>query len=152
MFFRKEDDGGDNTYHVYLGGAVQEWSAGPVIRMGPQSGDPKMIGVHDGNTVKPVVPFKVKEWQHLRVVFDITKQKYSVYVDGKVIADNFNFRNPAHKTIQWLMIGFDGGSGIIGYADNIELGEGEGKDAMNRALAVKANGKLTTTWAEIKLR
>jgi hypothetical protein len=37
-----------------MGEVQREWSAGPVIRIGAQSGDPNKVGVHDGDTVKPV--------------------------------------------------------------------------------------------------
>lgn len=43
------------------------------------------------------------------------------------------------------MLGFDGGIDVIGYYDDLVVGEG---DVL--PLAVRAAGKLTTTWAGVK--
>jgi hypothetical protein len=147
IWFRFENPGvGDNTMHIYMGEVVREWPAGPVIRIGAQSGDPNKVGVHDGDTVKPVGNIKKGEWQHLFEVIDIDKQKYTVFLDDVEVAKNFSWRNPAnHRGLGWLMLGFDAGAGLIGYYDDIVFGEGD-----KLLLAVEATGKLATTWGRMK--
>ena len=150
IFFRKEDDDPQNTLHIYMGKGELAWAAGPVIRMGGQSGGaPDEIGVHDGDARVQPAKFKVQEWQHIREVIDVDKLKYEVYLDGKDLG-KFNFRNKSHDAIEWLMVGFDGGVGIQGYYDNIEFGLGKGEDAYRRATAVDPAGKLGTTWGMVK--
>jgi hypothetical protein len=151
IFFNKADAGPDNTLHIYMGKGALAWSAGPVIRIGPQSGDPAFIGIHDGNdaTIVQAEKFKVGEWQHIREVIDVDDLSFDVYLDGRKLG-NFGFRNPAHNTIEWLMIGFDAGVGLLGYYDSIEFGTGEGAGAYNRAISVEAKGKLATTWSALK--
>ena len=46
-----------NTLHIYMGDEVREWNAGPVIRIGSQSGGGfDEVGVHDGGAAQPVAP------------------------------------------------------------------------------------------------
>ena len=146
IWFRFENPGGDNTLHIYMGEVVREWSAGPVTRIGTQSGDPNKVGVHDGNTVKPVGDIQKGQWQHIFEVMNVDKQTYTVSLDDKVVAKDFSWRNPAnHHGLGWLMLGFDGGAGLIGYYDDIVFGEGD-----ELPKAVEAAGKLATTWGSIK--
>jgi hypothetical protein len=148
IWFRFENPGvADNTLHIYMGEVIREWRAGPVIRIGAQSTDPNKVGVHDGNTVKPVGDIKKGEWQHIFEVIDVDKQTYTVYLDDEVIAENFSWRNPAnHHGLGWLMLGFDLGSGLIGYFDDIVFGEGDKLPS----LSVEPGEKLATTWAHLK--
>jgi hypothetical protein len=148
IWFRYENPTADNTMHIYMGEVLREWTAGPVIRIGAQSGNPNKVGVHDGNTVKPVGDdIKKGEWQHLLSVMNIDTQKYTVSVDDKVIAKDFGWRNPAnHKGLGWLMLGFDAGAGLIGYYDDIVFGEGDTPSG----LAVAPQNKLTMTWAQLR--
>jgi hypothetical protein len=149
IWFRFENPGGTNTLHVYMGEATREWNAGPVVRIGAQSGDPNQVGVHDGGTVKAVAPIKKGQWQHLLEIINIDKQTYTVLVDDQIAANNFSWRNPAgHKALGWLMIGFDGGAGLIGYYDDIVFGEGDTLPV----LAVEPKDRLATTWARVKHR
>lgn len=147
IWFRMEDIGADRTLHVYMGDlAFREWAAGPVVRIGSQSGDPAKVGVHDGETVKPVGDIKKGEWQHLFEVFDVDKQRYTVSLDEKVIAKDFSWRNPAnHKTLGWLMIGWDAGAALTGYYDDIVFGVGD-----TLPLSIESDGKLSGTWANLK--
>ncbi len=149
IWFLFENPGvANNTLHIYMGEATREWSAGPVIRIGAQSGDPNKVGVHDGNTVKPVGDIKKGEWQHIFAVIDVDNQTYTVSLDDVVVADNFSWRNPAnHKALGWLMLGFDGGSDLIGYYDDIVFGEGNALP-----LAVAARNKLAMAWGTLKKR
>jgi len=149
IWFRFENPGvGNNTLHIYMGEEVREWSAGPVLRIGAQSGDPNQVGVHDGNTVKPVGDIKKGQWQHILAVINVDKQTYTVSLDDEVVAKNFSWRNPAnHSALGWLMLGFDGGVGLIGYYDDIVFGEGD-----ELPKAVEAVGKLATTWGAMKFR
>ncbi|GIX07647.1 MAG: hypothetical protein KatS3mg115_2050 [Candidatus Poribacteria bacterium] len=148
IWFRFENPGvGDNTLHVYMGDEVREWQAGPVIRIGAQSGDPFKVGVHDGNTVVPLGEIRQGEWQHLLEVIDVDNLRYSVYLDDELIAEDFSWRNPAnHQALGWLMLGFDLGSGLIGYFDDVVFGEGDSPPA----LSIQPEGKLATTWGELK--
>jgi len=148
IWFRFENPGvSDNTLHIYMGEEIREWRAGPVIRIGAQSGDPNKVGVHDGNTVKPVGDIKKGQWQHIFEVINVDKQTYTVYLDDEVIAKDFSWRNPAnHHGLGWLMLGFDHGSGLIGYYDDIVFGEGDKLPS----LTVEPADKLTTTWARLK--
>jgi hypothetical protein len=152
IFFRKEDKSTDNTIHIYMGQGALAWSAGPVIRIGNDSGgQPDDIGIHDGSDAVRVQPakFVVGKWHHVREVMDVDKRTFDVYLDGKKLG-NYKFRNEAHKFIEWLMIGFDGGVGTLGYYDFIEFGTGTGEGAYNRATPVESKGKLSTTWGELK--
>ncbi len=151
IFFRKEDVDPANTIHIYMGKGARAWSAGPVIRIGAQSGDPTMIGIHDGSDANIVqaAKFEVGEWHHFRAVVDVDNLSFEVYLDGKNIG-KYDFRNASHDAIEWLMIGFDAGIGTLGYYDNIEFGTGKGEQAANRALAVEPAGKLSTAWGNIK--
>ena len=147
IWFRMENPGvGDNTLHIYMGEKIREWSAGPVIRIGAQSGDPNKVGVHDGNTVMPLGDIRKGEWQHIVSVIDVSGQTYSVYLDDELIAENFAWRNPGnHTALGWLMLGFDNGSGLIGYYDDLIFGEGD-----TVPMSVEANGKLATAWGNLK--
>ena len=136
-----------NTMHIYFGDEVREWNAGPVIRIGSQSGGGfDEIGVHDGGAAQPVAPILEGQWQHIFEVMDVDNFTYDVYVDDKLAADGFAWRNPAtHQALGWLMLGFDGGVDLIGYYDDIVFGEGD-----TLPLAVEAAGKLATKWASVK--
>ena len=151
IFFRKEDVDPANTLHIYMGKGALTWSAGPVVRIGAQSGDPTMIGIHDGGDANIVqaAKFEVGKWHHFREVIDVDNMSFEVYLDGEKLG-KYDFRNAAHTSIDWLMIGFDAGIETLGYYDNIEFGTGKGEQAANRALAVKPAGKLSTTWGNIK--
>ncbi|MFC1712248.1 hypothetical protein ACFL6S_01200 [Candidatus Poribacteria bacterium] len=152
--------GGDNnTLHVYMGDTAREWNAGPVIRIGAQSGgDVDDVGVHDGGAQKPVGKIKVGEWQHILEIIDVGKQTHSVYLDGALVAEDFAWRNPAaHLAVGWLMIGFAGGDpgfeGVIGYYDNLIIGAG-GKNVADTTIRqvepVELIGKLATQWSAVK--
>jgi len=152
IFFRKEDKSTSNTIHIYMGQGALAWSAGPVIRIGNDSGgQPDDIGIHDGSDDVRVQPakFVVGKWHHVREVMDVDKRTFDVYLDGKKLG-NYKFRNVAHQFIEWLMIGFDGGVGTLGYYDDIEFGTGTGESAYNRAVSVESAGKLSITWGELK--
>lgn len=153
IFFRKEDTLGSNTIHIYMGQGARAWTAGPVLRIGSQSGDPKFIGIHDGSdqNIIQAAEFEVGKWHHIREVIDVDKQTFDVYLDGKKLG-NYKFRNAAHKTIEWLMIGFDEGVGTLGYYDAIEFGLGTGEGAFVRATPVERVGKLSITWGTVKIR
>lgn len=147
IWYRFENPGvADNTLHIYMGEAVKEWAAGPVVRIGAQSGDPDQVGVHDGDPVKAVGAIKKGQWQHIFEVIDVDNLTYSVYLDDQLVAKDFAWRNIAnHKGLGWLMLGFDSGSGLIGYYDDIVFGEGD-----ILPLAVDPTGNLTTTWGKVK--
>ncbi len=147
IWFRFENPGvGNNTLHVYMGDVVREWQAGPVLRIGAQSGDPFQVGAHNGNDVTPIAPITKGEWQHIFQVMDVDNATYSVWVDDVLAASDFAWRNPAnHKALGWLMLGFDGGDGLIGYYDDVVFGEG---DQLPRA--VSPGSKLATAWAAMK--
>jgi len=152
IFFRKEDTDPSNTIHIYMGKGALAWSAGPVIRIGAQSGDPTMIGIHDGGDANIVqaAKFEVGEWHHTRVVIDVDDMSFEVYLDGKRLG-KYDFRNAAHTTIDWLMIGFDEGIDVLGYYDAIEFGLGTGEQAYTRATPVEPAEKLSTTWGNVKI-
>ena len=151
IFFNKADAGADNTLHIYMGKGALAWSAGPVIRIGAQSGDPAFIGIHDGGDANIVqaAKFSVGEWNHLRAVVDVDSQEFEVYLDGARLG-NYGFRNASHNTIEWLMIGFDAGVDLLGYYDSIEFGTGTGEGAYTRAISVEPKDKLSTTWGTVK--
>jgi len=146
IYFRKEDDIDGNTLHIYLGKDVHEWSAGPVIRIGAQSGDPKQVGAHDGGGISPVAPFVVGQWHEIRIAVDYDVLTYNAYLDDDLIAEGFHFRKDVHDALGWLMIGFDSGEGVLGYYDDIVLGSGDGSNVT----AVDSESKLATTWGELK--
>lgn len=153
IFFRKEDSSADNTLHIYMGQGALAWSAGPVIRIGAQSGDPTQIGIHDGSdaVIVKAAPFVIGKWHHIREVVNVDKQTFDVYLDSKKLG-NFKFRNAAaHKNMEWLMIGFDAGVGLLGYYDAVEFGTGEGSGAFGRAASVEPGEKLSATWGEMKI-
>ena len=151
IFFSKADAGSNNTLHIYMGKGALAWSAGPVIRIGSQAGDPAFIGIHDGNdaTIVQAAKFNVGEWNHLRAVVDVDSMKFEAYLDGKSIG-KFGFRNASHNAIEWLMIGFDEGIDLLGYYDSIEFGTGTGEGAYTRAISVEPEDKLSTTWGTVK--
>jgi hypothetical protein len=146
IYFNKADDSGDNTLHLYLGKDVHEWAAGPVIRIGAQSGDPTQVGAHDGGTVMPVAPFVIGQWHKIRIVVDYDALTYDAYMDGDQIAAGFHFRQDVHDALGWLMVGFDSGVGLLGYYDDIILGDGDGANVT----AVDSEDKLATTWGGLK--
>jgi len=153
IFFRKENADAGNTLHIYMGKGALAWSAGPVIRIGSQSGGAlDDIGVHDGsdNVIEQPAKYKVGEWHHIREVIDVDNMTFDVYLDGKDIG-NFMFRNATHDTIDWLMIGFDEGTGVLGYYDAVEFGLGKGEGAFTRATPVEPLEKLSTTWGTLKV-
>lgn len=156
IWFRFENPGvGNNTLHIYIGDTVREWSAGPVIRIGGQSGGaPDEVGVHDGGDRKQIGKVRKGEWQHILEIIDVDAQTYDVYLDGQLGADDFSWRNPGnHKALGWLMIGFDGGQDLIGYYDDIVFGEGDksvADDVLRRIAPVEAEGKLATVWGRLK--
>ena len=152
IFFRKEDASAANTLHIYMGKGALAWSAGPVIRVGSQSGDPEFIGIHDGGdaTIVQAAKFQIGAWHHIREVVDVDNMTFDVYLDGKDIG-NFMFRNATHDTIDWLMIGFDEGDGLLGYYDAVEFGLGKGEEAFVRATQVEPLDKLSTTWGTLKV-
>jgi len=152
IFFRKEDADASNTLHIYMGKGPLAWTAGPVIRIGSQSGDPEFIGIHDGSDANIVqaAKFQVGKWHHIREVIDVGTQTFDVYLDGKKLG-NFMFRNEAHNAIEWLMIGFDEGVGLLGYYDAVEFGLGKGEGAFVRATPVESLEKLSTTWGTLKV-
>jgi hypothetical protein len=146
IYFRKEDASDDNTLHIYMGKDVHEWPAGPVLRIGSQSGDPGQVGAHDGGDVKPVAAFVPGQWHKIRIAVSYDALNYNAYLDGDLIAEDFKFRKDAHDALGWLMIGFDAGVGVLGYYDDIIMGDGDGADVT----AVDSEGKLATTWAALK--
>lgn len=146
IYFRKEDASADNTLHIYMGKEVHEWPAGPVLRIGAQSGDPTQVGAHDGGTVYPVAPFVIGQWHQIRVAVDYDTLTYNAYLDGNLIAEGYKFRQDYHDALGWLMIGFDAGVGVLGYYDDIIMGDGDGSNVT----AVDSEGKLSTTWADLK--
>lgn len=149
IYFRKEDKGTDNTLHVYLGKDVHEWSSGPVIRIGKDSGgDPDKVGAHDGADRKQVATFVPGKWHEIRLVVLYDKLTYSTYFDGKLVAEGLKFRNNNHNALGWLMIGFDTGVGVLGYYDDIIMGDGDGSNVT--VAAVHPDDKLTTTWGSLK--
>ena len=147
IYFRKEDVGTDNTLHIYMGKDVHEWAAGPVLRIGSQSTDPTKFGAHNGGTVMPVATIVAKQWHKVRVVVSYDKLSYNAYLDEKLVAEGFKFRKDAHNALGWLMLGFDAGVGVLGYYDDIIMGDGDGTDAAS----VSPTGRLATTWGELKL-
>lgn len=146
IYFRKEDANAGNTLHIYMGKDTHEWRAGPVLRIGDQSGDPGQVGIHNGDNIVQAAAFVPGEWHKIRVVADYDTLTYDVYFDGDMVADDFNFRNTAHNALGWLMIGFDAGDGLLGYYDDIIIGDGDGANVT----AVDAEDKLVTTWAALK--
>jgi hypothetical protein len=152
IFFRKEDADPSNTIHIYMGKGARAWSAGPVIRIGAQSGDPKYIGIHDGSddVIVQAAKFEIGKWHHIREVIDVDKQTFDVYLDGKDLGE-YEFRNASHDAIEWLMIGFDEGVGTLGYYDAIEFGLGTGESAFVRATPVDPAGKLGITWGMVRI-
>jgi len=146
IYFRKEDADPGNTLHIYLGKDVHAWPAGPVLRIGDQSGDPGQVGAHDGDTINPVAAFVPGQWHQIRIAVDYSALSYNAYLDGDLIAEGFKFRDDAHDALGWLMIGFDSGAGVLGYYDDIIMGDGDGSDVT----AVDSVGKAATTWAELK--
>jgi hypothetical protein len=146
IYFRKEDANSGNTLHIYIGKDTHEWRAGPVLRIGDQSGDPGQVGIHNGDDIAQAAAFVPGQWHRLRVVADFNTLTYDVYFDGTMVADDFNFRNTAHDALGWLMIGFDAGDGVLGYYDDIIMGDGDGMDVA----AVHSEGKLATTWATLR--
>ena len=152
IFFRKENLEPDNTLHIYMGKFPLAWSAGPVIRIGSQSGGQlDEVGVHDGadDVIEQPAKYTVGQWHHIREVVNVDDMSFEVYFDGKDVG-NFDFRNASHDIIEWLMIGYDAGTGLIGYYDSVEFGLGEGADAYKRATSVEPAGKLSTTWGTVK--
>jgi hypothetical protein len=135
-----------------MGKGARAWSAGPVIRIGAQSGDPTMIGIHDGDdaTIVQAAKFEVGKWHHIREVVDVDNLSFEVYLDGKKLG-KYDFRNASHDAIEWVMIGFDAGIGTLGYYDAIEFGKGTGEQAYNRAVAVEPAEKLSITWGSVKI-
>ena len=149
IYFRKEDAGTDNTMHIYIGKDVHEWSAGPVIRIGKDSGgDPDKVGAHNGADRKQVATFVPKKWHEVRIVVDYGKLTYNAHFDGKLVAEGFKFRKDAHNALGWLMLGFDAGVGVLGYYDDIIMGDGDGSDVTPSA--VYPDDKLSTTWGGLK--
>ncbi|MFC1713219.1 hypothetical protein ACFL6S_06110 [Candidatus Poribacteria bacterium] len=152
IFFRKENVDAGNTLHIYMGKGALAWSAGPVVRIGSQSGGGlDEVGVHDGADDVIVQPakYKIGKWHHIREVIDVDKMSFEIFFDGKNVG-KFDFRNASHTTIEWLMIGFDEGIGLLGYYDAIEFGLGTGEQAFTRATPVESAGKLGTTWGTVK--
>jgi len=146
IYFRKEDADAGNTLHIYIGKDTHEWSAGPVLRIGDQSGDPGQVGIHNVNDIIQAGAFVPGQWHQIRVVADYDTLTYDAYFDGDLVAESFNFRNNAHNALGWLMIGFDAGVGVLGYYDDIIMGDGDGANVT----AVDAEDKLVTTWAALK--
>lgn len=152
IFFRKEDASTSNTMHIYTGQGALAWSAGTVIRIGNDSGgQPDDIGIHDGSDAVRVQPakFVIGKWHHIREVIDVDKRTFDVYLDGKKLG-NYKFRNASHQFMEWLMIGFDAGVGLLGYYDAVEFGTGQGTGAYNRAASVEPSEKLSATWGGLK--
>lgn len=147
IYFRKEDTGADNTLHIYMGKEVHEWAAGPVLRIGSQSGDPTQVGAHNAGTIEKVGTIVPKQWHEVRVVVNYANLTYDAYFDGKQVATGFKFRKDVHDALGWLMLGFDAGVGVLGYYDDIIMGDGTGADAT----AVDSEAKLATTWGGLKL-
>ncbi len=147
LYFRKEDASSDNTLHIYIGKDEHEWSAGPVLRVGSQSGgDPDKVGAHNGGDRMPVATFVPGQWHQVRIAIDYGALNYDFYFDGDLVAEDFKFRKDAHDALGWLMIGFDSGVGLQGYYDDIIMGDGDGANAA----AVDSAGKLATTWGELR--
>lgn len=146
IYFRKEDVSADNTLHIYMGKEVHEWAAGPVLRIGAQSGDPTKFGAHNGGTVMPVATVVPQQWHKVRVVVSYDTLSYKAYLDEVMVADGFKFRKDIHDALGWLMLGFDAGVGVLGYYDDIVMGDGDG----STVTSVSPTGRLTATWGEIK--
>jgi len=148
--FRKEDAGTDNTMHIYIGKDVYEWQAGPVLRIGKDSGgDPNKVGAHDGADRKQIATFIPGKWHQVRIVVHYDQLNYDVYFDGTLSAQGFKFRKDVHDGLGWLMIGFDTGVGVNGYYDDIVMGDGDGSDY--NPSAVSPEKKLAVTWGNLKL-
>ncbi len=147
IYFNKADTDSGNTLHIYLGKDTHEWPAGPVIRIGGQSGgDPDKVGAHNGGDRVQVATFVPGEWHEIRIAVDYDALSYNAYFDGDLVAEGFAFRSDAHDALGWLMIGFDSGAGLQGYYDDIIMGDGDGANVT----AVDSSGKLATTWASVK--
>ncbi len=146
IYFNKADNDAGNTLHLYLGKDVLAWPAGPVIRIGAQSGDPTKVGVHNGGDIVQAATFVPGQWHKIRIAVDYDALSYNAYFDGDLIAEGFAFRSNDHDALGWVMIGFDSGTGIQGYYDDIIMGDGDGADVT----AVDSSGKLATTWASVK--
>jgi len=148
--FRKEDAGPDNTLHIYMGKDVHEWQSGPVLRIGKDSGgDPDKVGAHNGADRSQIATFIPGQWHQVRIVVHYDQLSYDVYFDGVEAAQGFKFRKDVHDGLGWLMLGFDAGVGVLGYYDDIIMGDGDGSD-INES-AIYPEEKLAATWGKLKL-
>jgi len=103
------------------------------------------------NTVNITGIYSYAEWFHVRYVMDFSEKIYSVYINGKLGAEDVIFRGGA-KEMSWLQMRWDHDAKLEIYIDEIELGDGLGEDAVNwqTQKAVSQKGKLSTTWGDLK--
>jgi hypothetical protein len=148
LFTRREKGAGPLLF--YIGGDAIKWGGAAVFNFQPDA----TFHALEGNVGKPVVQGKLETWHHIRVVLDFKKKTYDFYLDGEQVADDFGFRGEGGKggvnpVLGWMFFGWDHAEALTANIDDIEMGDGEGKDA-GMPQAVSPSDRLTTAWGRIK--
>ena len=65
------------------------------------------IKVNDGSTKKNVKAFSYSTWYDFKIVADMKKETYTVYMDDAVIAENFTFRTKGGEYLTGHIFGID---------------------------------------------
>jgi hypothetical protein len=150
LFTQREKGAG--TMLFYIGGDAIKWGGAAVFNISPDGA----INALDGNVGQKVMPGKLDEWQHFRIVLDFKDKTYDFYVDDEQVVDDFGFRGEGGKggvnpSLSWIFFGWDHPEALTTYIDDIEMGDGEGETA-GKPQAVSVSDKLATTWGRIKQR
>lgn len=148
LYTQREEGAG--TLLFYIGGDTIKWGGAAVFNIGSDG----TINALKGNVGQPVAKGELGQWHHIRAVLDFAKKTYDFYVDSEKVADDFGFRGEGGKggvnpSLGWIFFGWDHPEALVGYIDDIEMGDGEGENA-GIPKAVSPEGKLTTTWACVK--
>ena len=85
---------------------------------------------------------KFGEWHHFRIVLDFKDRTYDFYVDDEQVADDFGFRGEGGKggvnpSLSWIFFGWDHPTALTNYIDDIEMGDGEGRNGWQTAIGFR---------------
>ena len=115
--------------------------------------DANIVRLYDGAAWQPIGDFETDAWKYVRIVTDFDKSEFDFYAgDSRDAALNAKpekglaFRNAALGPVAKWLVFYVWGMTAAGYVDELLVYEGDEP----LKLAVEADGKLTTMWANVK--
>lgn len=115
--------------------------------------DANAVRLFDGNAWQPIGDFETNKWRYVRVVADVSKNKFDFYAGedrNEALRDKgkrgLPFRNAAESPVPKWVSFYIYTMAAPGYVDDLLVYEGD--EPLN--LAVEPTEKLTTVWGHLK--